>query len=113
MFIKRVLFATLFSSALLFLIAGCAGSAESKFRGMPIGMFDSGTGGLTVMEAFLTMDSFNNVTGEEIPDGVPDFAGEDFVYLADQANMPYGVYSSVGKTEYLKELIIKNGNTNC
>ena len=108
MFIKRVLFAALLSSALLFLILGCANSAESKFSEMPIGMFDSGTGGLTVMEAFLTMDSFNNVTGEEVSDGVLDFAGEDFIYLADQANMPYGVYSSVGKTDYLKELIIKD-----
>jgi len=93
-----------------FLIAltGCGDSADTKIQGQPIGMFDSGTGGLTVMEAFLNLDSFNNVTGEEVPDGIPDFAGEDFIYLADQANMPYGVYSSAGKTDYLKELIIKD-----
>jgi glutamate racemase len=79
-----------------------------KLRSLPIGMFDSGTGGLTVLEQFLAMDCFNNLTGEEIPDGLPDFEGEDFIYLADQANMPYGVYSSQNKTEYLRELIIKD-----
>jgi hypothetical protein len=75
---------------------------------LPIGMFDSGTGGLTVLEQFLAMDSFNNKTGEESPDGVPDFDGEEFIYLADQANMPYGVYSSQNKRDYLRELIIKD-----
>ncbi|MDP3437880.1 MAG: hypothetical protein Q8S04_11610 [Bacteroidales bacterium] len=80
----------------------------ADLKSLPIGMFDSGTGGLTVLEQFLAMDSFNNSTGEESPDGVPDFAGEEFIYLADQANMPYGVYSSQNKTDYLRELIIKD-----
>ena len=80
----------------------------SKLKNFPIGMFDSGTGGLTVMEQFLSMDYFDNKTGEEIPDGILDFEGEDFIYLADQANMPYGVYSSQNKTDYLRELIIKD-----
>ncbi|HCT93777.1 MAG: hypothetical protein A2X19_05740 [Bacteroidetes bacterium GWE2_39_28] len=80
----------------------------AKLKNLPIGMFDSGTGGLTVMEQFLSVDYFDNKTGEEIPDGIPDFDGEDFIYLADQANMPYGVYSSQSKTDYLRELIIKD-----
>lgn len=83
-------------------------SYPSKLRSLPIGMFDSGTGGLTVMEQFLAMDLFNNVTGEEGGDGIPDFAGEDFIYLADQANMPYGVYPSQSKREYLRELVVKD-----
>jgi len=83
-------------------------SYPKDLKSLPIGMFDSGTGGLTVLEQFLAMDSFNNKTGEESPDGVPDFDGEDFIYLADQANMPYGVYSSQNKTDYLRELIIKD-----
>ena len=83
-------------------------SYPAKLKNLPIGMFDSGTGGLTVMEQFLSMDYFDNKTGEEIPDGIPDFDGEDFIYLADQANMPYGVYSSQNKTDYLRELIIKD-----
>lgn len=77
-------------------------------KSLPIGMFDSGTGGLTVMEQFLALDSFNNETGEEVPDGIPDFDGEEFIYLADQANMPYGVYDSQGKKDFLRELIIKD-----
>ena len=28
-----------------------------------------------------------------VPDGIPDFE-ESFTYVADQANMPYGNYSS-------------------
>lgn len=83
-------------------------SYPTDLKSLPIGMFDSGTGGLTVLEQFLAMDSFNNTTGVESPDGVPDFDREEFIYLADQANMPYGVYSSQNKTDYLRELIIKD-----
>jgi len=90
------------------LLSVSTGCKNNNQKVLPIGMFDSGTGGLTVMEQFLAMDSFNNKTGEELPDGVPDFAGENFIYLADQANMPYGVYSSKNKTDFLKELIIKD-----
>ena len=75
---------------------------------LPIGMFDSGTGGLTVLEAFLSLDDFNNATGDPSPDGKPDFQDEKFVFLADQANMPYGVYNSEGKGDYLRELVIKD-----
>lgn len=75
---------------------------------LPIGVFDSGTGGLTVLEALLKADNVNNITGEATPDGIPDFAGEDFQYLADQANMPYGAYPSEGKEDYLKELAVKD-----
>lgn len=73
----------------------------------PIGVFDSGTGGLTVLQAIITLDEFNNTTGMPGADGTPDFAGETFQYLADQANMPYGNYSSVNKTDLLKENILK------
>lgn len=73
----------------------------------PIGVFDSGTGGLTVLEALLTIDAFNNQTGKPGADGVPDFKGENFNYLADQANMPYGNYAAEGKTDFLKEQILR------
>ena len=75
---------------------------------LPIGVFDSGTGGLTVLERLLELDQFNNITGEPGADGLLDFEGEDFSYLADQANMPYGNYSSEKKDDYLKELVIKD-----
>ena len=74
----------------------------------PIGIFDSGTGGLTVMDAIVTLDMFNNSTGEEGPDGIRDFEGASFIYLADQANMPYGNYASEGKTDYLRELVVQD-----
>ena len=76
--------------------------------GLPIGVFDSGIGGLTVLEAILSLDAFNNTTLQPGPDGVPDFAGERFIYLGDQANMPYGNYPQKGKEPYLRELIVKD-----
>ena len=75
---------------------------------LPIGVFDSGTGGLTILQAILTLDSFNNKTGEAGGDGIPDFTNEVFQYLADQANMPYGNYAAANKTLLLKEHILKN-----
>lgn len=77
-------------------------------RGLPIGVFDSGIGGLTVLEAILKLDEHDNATGKPGADGVPDFAGERFVYLGDQANMPYGNYSSVGRVDFLRELIVRD-----
>lgn len=74
----------------------------------PVGMFDSGTGGLTVLEAFLNLDEFNNMTGDEGADGLPDFSGEDFIFLADQVNMPYGIYNAQGKGDVLKELVVND-----
>jgi glutamate racemase len=45
-------------------------------QGMPIGVFDSGLGGLTILEAFR----------RRLPE-------QDFVYLGDNANAPYGLKS--------------------
>jgi len=75
---------------------------------MPIGVFDSGTGGLTVLNAIVNLDSYNNRTHQKGADGIPDFTAEDFIYLADQANMPYGNYAAMNKTDLLKEHIIKD-----
>ena len=75
---------------------------------LPIGVFDSGTGGLTILEAILNLDEFNNITGAPGKDGKLDFYHESFQYLADQANMPYGNYAAVQKTDLLKEHILKN-----
>lgn len=60
------------------------------------------------MEALLTGDAYHNDTLEPGPDGTPDFAREKFVYLGDQANMPYGNYPAAGRTDYLRELILKD-----
>jgi glutamate racemase len=82
--------------------------AQQKSNNLPIGVFDSGTGGLTVLEAMLSLDAFNNITGAPGADGKPDFEKEYFQYLADQANMPYGNYAAEGKTKLLQEHVIKN-----
>jgi glutamate racemase len=75
---------------------------------LPIGVFDSGTGGLAVMEAIFTLDEFNNKTRMPGADGTPDFNEEHFIYLADQANMPYGLYARENNTPLLQEHILKN-----
>ena len=59
----------------------------------PIGVFDSGIGGLTVLEKLLAH---------------PGLRGERFTYLGDQANMPYGNYAAAGKSAYLRELAVKD-----
>ena len=82
--------------------------ATSATNNLPIGVFDSGTGGLTVLEAMLQLDAYNNATGLPGADGKPDFNSEFFEYLADQANMPYGNYAAEKKTDLLKEHIFKN-----
>ncbi len=95
-----------------------ARSARESYRAVksialseyPIGVFDSGTGGLAVLEAILTLDTFDNTRGNPAPqgDGKPDLAEESFVFLADQANMPYGNYAGLGKQAYLEDLIVKD-----
>lgn len=75
---------------------------------LPIGVFDSGTGGMTVLEVLLNMDEYDNITGAQGSDGIPDLEGEDFTYFADLANMPYGMYSSENKDLFFKELVVKD-----
>ncbi len=84
------------------------GQCRQPAPGLPIGVFDSGIGGLTVLDAILTLDAFNNLTGAPGSDGRPDFEQERFIYLGDQANMPYGNYPAEGKTDYLRELVLKD-----
>lgn len=74
----------------------------------PIGVFDSGIGGLTVLDEIATIDRFDNRTHAPGADGRPDFENESFIYLGDQANMPYGNYPSENRVDFLKELILKD-----
>ena len=85
-----------------------AADYRRDLRDLPIGVFDSGVGGLTVLEAIKAHDRHHNLTGADGADGVPDFAGESFVYFGDQANMPYGNYSAVGRTDFLRELVLRD-----
>lgn len=59
----------------------------------PIGVFDSGIGGMTVLEKLMEH---------------PGLVRERFTYLGDQANMPYGNYAAEGKSAYLRELAVKD-----
>jgi len=85
-----------------------AESYASLDSGLPIGVFDSGIGGLTVLEKILTIDRYDNRTHAEGGDGRPDFEAESFIYLGDQANMPYGNYPAESKVDFLDELILKD-----
>jgi len=80
----------------------------SELPELPIGVFDSGIGGLTVLEAILSLDAYNNDNLSPGADELPDFANERFIYFGDQANMPYGNYAANGKVDYLRELILKD-----
>ena len=77
---------------------------------LPIGMFDSGTGGLTVLRALVYFDKYDNSNHKFLKggDNTRDFLTEKFIYFGDQANMPYGNYSEANKTGFLKELILKD-----
>ena len=58
-------------------------SRAGRARAAPIGVFDSGVGGLTVLRALR----------ESLP-------GEDFVYLGDTARLPYGTKSAETVARY-------------
>lgn len=75
---------------------------------LPIGVFDSGTGGLTVLDELVNFDGYNNDNRDTGKDGKPDFEKEKFIYLADQANMPYGNYYATNKSDLLVEHILKD-----
>lgn len=79
-------------------------------RTLPIGMFDSGTGGLTVLDAVVRFDGFDNSSHAPDPDGDghADFSREKFIYLGDQANMPYGDYAQENNLPLLREHILKD-----
>ncbi|TFH48987.1 MAG: Asp/Glu/hydantoin racemase [Bacteroidia bacterium] len=77
---------------------------------LPIGIFDSGTGGLAVL---------NDLLGYELPGGGSELAvsdsiangglrDESFIFLADLANMPYGSYALENNSDLLIEHVIKD-----
>jgi glutamate racemase len=60
---------------------------------LPVGVFDSGTGGLSVLA---------DIVKEE------GLANESFIFLGDLANMPYGSYSLEDNTSLLIEHVMKD-----
>lgn len=83
---------------------------KEKDAKLPIGIFDSGTGGLTVLDAIVNYDQHNNLNHSLAKEGdsLRDFNSEKFIYLADQANMPYGNYGANNKSLLLKEHVLKD-----
>jgi glutamate racemase len=63
-----------------------AHAAVRDNRARPIGVFDSGIGGLTVLKALVDL-----------------MPGEDFIYLGDTARLPYGTKSAEVIVRYSKE----------
>lgn len=60
---------------------------------LPIGVFDSGTGGLSVLADIIEHDGLAN---------------ESYVFLGDLANMPYGSYALENNTTLLIEHVLKD-----
>ena len=50
---------------------------------LPIGVIDASSEGFSVVEDLLVADYVDNITGALSPDGIPDFGGENFQFLAD------------------------------
>ncbi len=73
-------------------------------KDLAIGIFDSGIGGLTVFDAIVNADFYNSAN-ENRPDGINDFEQEQFVYLADLANMPYSLKDFTLIVPFSNELI--------
>ncbi len=75
---------------------------------LPIGVLDCSIDGYTVMETFLTADNYDNVTALNEGDGIADFGGENFQFLADLANGPYYGYVTGENEEFLKDQILRD-----
>lgn len=75
---------------------------------LPIGIVIPEDEAYTMAPIFNFIDVFNNVTGKDTPDGIPDFAGENYQVLLDRANGPYADYIASHKENYLREIVVKN-----
>ncbi|MCU0378718.1 MAG: hypothetical protein MUC78_10720 [Bacteroidales bacterium] len=65
----------------------------SDYSSLPIGIFDSGTGGLSTLDDIIDHEGLKN---------------ESFTFLGDLANMPYGSYALENNTPLLVEHILKD-----
>ncbi|MDZ7634411.1 MAG: hypothetical protein U5L72_08240 [Bacteroidales bacterium] len=65
----------------------------SNDASLPVGVFDSGTGGLTVLSDIIEHEGL---------------AQESYIFLGDLANMPYGSYALENNTSLLIEHVMKD-----
>ena len=56
----------------------------------------------------LGSDSFDNVDGRRVSDGLPDFAGEIICTIVDFAHIPYQRYIAEGRTEEYRAVNVRN-----
>lgn len=75
---------------------------------LPLGIIDCSVDGFSIVEKFLEMDNFDNITGAGTKDGIGDFAGEDFQIIADVANGPFVGYERNGNRAFLDERLVKD-----
>ena len=79
-------------------------------RSLPIGIFDSGTGGLAVLNDILGFelpgDSTANSPGAD--KSPANLRNESYIFLGDLANMPYGSYALENNTGMLVENVLKD-----
>lgn len=73
-----------------------------------IAIIGEGADVIRIADYFSVYDSYDNINAAHVPDGIPDFAGEVFDVLIDDANGPYGGYAKADNSLFLRELIIRN-----
>lgn len=80
----------------------------SALSQLPLGIIDCSVDGFSIVEKFLGMDNFDNITGAAAKDGIGDFAGEDFQIIADVANGPFVGYERNANRAFLDERLVKD-----
>lgn len=96
------------SGSVWFLDSGRISSLDDVSK-LPVGMFCADPDCFAVIEKFLSADYFDNITGAEVPDGLPDFAGETFTCLLDYADGPYGDYvRDSSRVQLLRTVAVQN-----
>ena len=72
-----------------------------------IAIFGEREESLLLSEMFLTADSRDNISGRRGSDLLPDFAGEVFSVILDEAEAPYAGFIARGESEKLRENAVR------
>lgn len=83
------------------------GAYPSQLDTLPIGIIEF-DGWQPMEETLAQLESYNNITGKDGNDGIPDFAGENYQILLDSENLPYEDYIEAKNENYLREITVKN-----
>ncbi len=63
---------------------------------------------ILVTEYLVSYDCHNNISGKHTEDGLPDFSGETFAQILDEAQSPYGDFLSQDESVLLREANVLN-----